>query len=497
MLASCTNALNDWFIIGYLSRRAKSVNELVTGPPGMGCALGSEADLQAFITDVYLHTLAPTFGLDVIQSECSHVRVPQVHFPPRKKLQDVSSFALLQRSSPSPGFSPPIHPRASDKMKPSPRISLLALRDCLSRPSVSALPRQIHTNPSPRADVVPVYGTGPPPEPPTPTTGASDPRVTRRKRQAEMLKRAKDLRTAANKSSSSSRHSSPLKRRFWEHVHVVESGEGYLQICLDTRPIRHPTTKQPIRLPASKPHLAAAIALEWDLLTSAQQATKQHLIPLTSLACRAIDIGADDASSSDGIGAIRRGVVDGLMRYLDTDSLLCLAPPPDPNNPILQTSTRSDAGETLREVQERAAVETIAWLTSHVWPGIEIQPVLDGDSIVPKSQKPGVREVVQGWVTGLDHWELAGLERAVLASKSMLTAARLVAEWSEGDAGVGMKVGSDKKFGVEEAAQAASLEVEWQISRWGEVEDTHDVEKEDLRRQLGSAVLLVSGTGGR
>jgi ATP synthase F1 complex assembly factor 2 len=28
---------------------------------------------------------------------------------------------------------------------------------------------------------------------------------------------------------------------------------------------------------------------------------------------------------------------------------------------------------------------------------------------------------------------------------------------------------------------------------WGEVEDTHDVEKEDLRRQLGGVVLLVGG----
>jgi chaperone required for assembly of F1-ATPase len=49
------------------------------------------------------------------------------------------------------------------------------------------------------------------------------------------------------------------------------------------------------------------------------------------------------------------------------------------------------------------------------------------------------------------------------------------------------------KFGVEEAARAASLEVDWQTGMWGEVEDTHDVDKEDVRRQFGSVVLLVSG----
>jgi ATP synthase F1 complex assembly factor 2 len=96
------------------------------------------------------------------------------------------------------------------------------------------------------------------------------------------------------------------------------------------------------------------------------------------------------------------------------------------------------------------------------------------------------------------------LETAVLASKSFLVGARVVVEWSEGGAGVGGRrvvEGADERqtgrFGVEEAARAASLEVEWQTGQWGEVEDTHDVEKEDVRRQLGSVVLLVSGTSRR
>lgn len=377
-------------------------------------------------------------------------------------------------------------------MKRSPRVSLSRLRDCLSRPSIPSS-RQIHTNPSQPANVVPVYGTGPPPEPPAPKPDAADPREARRRRQAEMIKMAKEIRAAANKSGSGK--SSPLRKRFWDHVHVHDVGEGSLQVSLDSRPLRHPTTKEAIRIPAGKPHLAAAVALEWDLLTSAAQATKVHFIPMTSLVCRALDIEADDRASEGGVGKIREAVATGLLRYLDTDSLLCLAPPRDPDNPILQSSTLNEEGLSLREVQEPVTIETIAWLTTHVWPGVEIEPVLDGESIMPKGQKPGVREVIQGWVTGLDHWELAGLERGVLASKSMLTAARIVAEWSEGDAGVARKVGSDRKFGVEEAARAASLEVDWQIGRWGEVEDTHDVEKEDIRRQLGSVILLVSGTG--
>lgn len=128
--------------------------------------------------------------------------------------------------------------------------------------------------------------------------------------------------------------------------------------------------------------------------------------------------------------------------------------------------------------------------------------MLDEGSIMPKRQKAGVREVIQGWVMGLDAWELVALERACLAGKSLLGGVRLVVEWSEGAAGAVSRelaaaqgLGDRRLFGVDEAARVASLEVDWQTRKWGEVEDTHDVEKEDLRRQLGSAILLVSGTG--
>lgn len=233
---------------------------------------------------------------------------------------------------------------------------------------------------------------------------------------------------------------------------------------------------------------------------SAQDATRQHLIPLTSLACRALDIAADDAAhaSSESPAPIRASIATSLLRYLDTDSLLCWAPPVDPDDPASPSSATNDEGKSLRQLQEESALPVVSFLTSRVWPGVTIAPVLEGDSIVPRQQEPGTREVVQGWILGLSSWELAGLERATLGGKSLLAAARLVVEWSEGGAGAVADQAADAtavRFGVEEAARAASVEVDWQTGRWGEVEDTHDVEKEDIRRQFGGVVLLVSGTG--
>lgn len=216
---------------------------------------------------------------------------------------------------------------------------------------------------------------------------------------------------------------------------------------------------------------------------SAQQALKTYLIPMTSLAARALDIAREDAL---GNSKVRDDIIRMLMRYLSTDTLLCWAPEHNVNETKRQ-------GMTLRQTQNNVATPIIAHLTTHVWPGVEMKPILEPDSILPISQPDMTKDVVRGWLTGVRAFELAGLERATLASKSLLLAVRLVHQW--GEAFAAERESFEASFGLEEAAHAASVEVRWQTGQWGEVEDTHDVEKEDLRRQLGSVVLLVSGDG--
>lgn len=208
---------------------------------------------------------------------------------------------------------------------------------------------------------------------------------------------------------------------------------------------------------------------------------------MTSLVSRALDIADEDAS---GGGEIRANIIKTVMRYLDTDSLLCWAPEPVPDPPGYDVHVSRT--ESLRSIQQRTAMPIIAFLTERVWPGVEIVPVLDTDSIIPRSQPQMTQDVIKGWISGLPAFELAGLERGVLAGKGLLGAVRLLVEWSPKLAHL-KDVQAQDRFGVEEAAQAASLEVDWQTRMWGAVEDTHDVEREDIRRQLGSVVLLVSG----
>ncbi|RFU35014.1 hypothetical protein B7463_g1333, partial [Scytalidium lignicola] len=362
------------------------------------------------------------------------------------------------------------------------RTTILALQRSW-RP-VSAISRELHTTTPTSATVAPITATGPPPSAPVPSAQHVDSRVARRRKQAALLKRGEELRETKSGSLRT--------RRFWKDVHVKKVDDS-LQVYLDSRPLRRPS-KEILAVPVHKPHLATAIALEWDLLVSSQQALRTHLIPITSLVSRALDIADEDADPNSA-GEIRHGIVNTVIKYLDTDSLLCWAPEPPADPPGYETH-ESRRAESLRSKQMRTAQSIIAFLTEKVWPGVKIVPVLDSNSIVPKSQPQMTRDVIRGWVSGLPAFELAGLERAVLAGKGLLGAVRLLVEWSTELEHLKGKDGEREQgevFGVEEAARVASLEVDWQTGMWGEVEDTHDVDNEDVRRQFGSVVLLVSG----
>lgn len=263
------------------------------------------------------------------------------------------------------------------------------------------------------------------------------------------------------------------------------------------------TDKNILIIPHTKPFLAHAVALEWDSLTSGKQALKHHFIPLTSLAARALDIALADAAKPDpaSYNAPRQEITQLVMRYMDTDTLLSWAPEANRYDDLMVNSASasdSDSGETkptsLRDLQVQTAQPIVSYLVDRVWPGVELRPAFEGNNIMPTPQPLETQHVVRGWVMNLPPFELAGLERAALASKSLLIAARLVVEWSEE-----LKHLRHEKdqagaygFGIEEAAEASSLEVTWQTRKWGEVEDTHDVDREDIRRQLGSVILLVS-----
>ncbi len=76
------------------------------------------------------------------------------------------------------------------------------------------------------ATPLPVGVVGPPPNPPLPAAPQYGERIERRRKQAEMLQQAKELRSSQGPKGKQS----PLKKRFWKDVHVKETPSNFSSI---------------------------------------------------------------------------------------------------------------------------------------------------------------------------------------------------------------------------------------------------------------------------
>ncbi|KDE04284.1 hypothetical protein MVLG_05312 [Microbotryum lychnidis-dioicae p1A1 Lamole] len=234
-----------------------------------------------------------------------------------------------------------------------------------------------------------------------------------------------------------------MMRRFWKTVSVSPQPDGTYAVMLDKRTLKTPGGTK-ISLPKQQLAVAVLIAEEWE---NQLAVLKPHTLPMTSIISRAID----GLSTPD----VRAEVVANLLRYLDTDTVCFHEEEPD----HLVTLQDAHWNPLLDWVRKTYDVELIKY-----------EGILNTKQPDPTIVKLG------GVVADYDEYKLAAFERAVLASKSYLIALGLV----------------EGHLSVDEAAKCAHVEVQSQINRWGEVEDTHDVDHQDVRVRLGSAALLCS-----
>ncbi|EIN07833.1 ATP12-domain-containing protein [Punctularia strigosozonata HHB-11173 SS5] len=241
--------------------------------------------------------------------------------------------------------------------------------------------------------------------------------------------------TATNKAEAS-------LKRFWKTVGVEEK-DGTYAVTLDQRTLRTPGGNR-LLLPKEKKLVAALVATEWD---NQETLLKPHALPMTSLASRAVDAFKDPET--------RKQVRSSLLKYFETDTI-CFHETEPP---------------ALVELQKKHWHPILDWARSTF--GVEIHAF---DSLLAGPQPPETVQKFDEIMQSLDAWELAALERTTYVTKSFLIALALV----------------KRQITAEEAALASHVEVNSQIQRWGEVEDSHDVDYHDVRRHLGSASVLLS-----
>lgn len=253
-----------------------------------------------------------------------------------------------------------------------------------------------------------------------------------------------------NNTKSETNRAERTLEKFWTKVDVKPHEDNHYAVALDSSPIKTPKGNKLVVPSSTVAHL---LAQEWSVITSLK--IKPHSLPLTSLAARAIDLKASPSERQD--------VVEHLMPYLDTDTLLIFAPSDD-----CEGTLRLAQEDQYRPVINRAED---FWKVRLNW--------LDGDTMLfGNTQTEGTKAVVRKWIESLNPWQFAALERATITGKSLIAGFIVL----------------NRIHSVDQIADLVNLEIIHQTQLWGEVEDTHDVNHTDLRRYLGSS-YIISGIG--
>ncbi|KAF9566344.1 ATP12-domain-containing protein [Agrocybe pediades] len=232
------------------------------------------------------------------------------------------------------------------------------------------------------------------------------------------------------------------QKRFWKDVDVEQRDNSWV-VTLDRRALKTPSGNA-LKLPLSKSLPATLIAAEWD---HQETLLKPHALPMTSITARAVDAMTDEKTRAD--------VIEAIVKYIHTDTICFFHDNPEP----------------LERLQAQRWTPLLDWARKAFDITLNVS-----NSVLSVRQPAETEEKLRKVLQSFDNWELAAVERATYSSKSLVIALALV----------------KKHLSVEDASLASTVEVDSQIERWGEVEDTHDVDYQDIRRQLGSAACLLS-----
>lgn len=309
--------------------------------------------------------------------------------------------------------------------------------------------------------------------------------------------------TIENNIKSDTNRLSKTLTKFWEKVDAVHNKDlNQYEVQLDGKTLKTPLGF-PLSLPAEKKQLAHLVAHEWANLPDLK--VKINALPLTSLSSRAIDLyNVHNNENVDGEMISKVGNVDdikvNLLRYLDTDTCLIFTILDEYEGklrskqdelyfPLIKefedyfTAYAKRKGNLLKNDNERVTLNFLDCET---------------DGLSGNRQSITTQNIVMSWMNDLSMYELVALERAILTAKSFLCGASLLRSNCSNESRMNELYQVNKSSPadhyhktVEELVELGNLEIIFQTEEWGEVEDTHDVDKVDWLRHLSSSALLT------
>lgn len=289
--------------------------------------------------------------------------------------------------------------------------------------------------------------------------------------------------------------------KFWEKVDTCYNNQtNEYEVQLDGKTIKTPHGF-PISIPKSKKQLAYLIKHEWANLPDLK--IKTHSLPLTSITSRAIDLINCQKQSINNPELIAKvGKLDdikyNLLRYFDTDTCLIFA-----TDKEYEGKLRKRQHELyLPLIKEYEDFFTQYGHQNGLLPSDDYKMTIESldcqtNGLRGNEQSLTTQNIVLHWLNQLPIYDLIALEKAVLTSKSFLCGISLLRSNVSDEKNMAEiyqinKSNIDDYFHktIEEIVELGNLETIYQTNEWGEVEDTHDVDKVDWLRNLTSAAIL-------
>lgn len=235
------------------------------------------------------------------------------------------------------------------------------------------------------------------------------------------------------------------RKRFYKDVKIITNESNIQKIrtyslAMDNRNLRSASGKI-IEIPSYP--LALAAASEWD---------QQH--PNINKSCMPLFSILNLCHDYDESLKNKDGIIDEIVRYLQTDTLLY----------------RAFDSQDLAEIEE----EKWGPATKQLMDMLEIE-LGTTSTFSPPSVPQHSQDQVRLYLETFNMWELISLERIVMTLKSSILALLL----------------SAREITSERAVDLSLVELDFQTNRWGEVEWHHGVERQDLYSKTAAATMIV------
>eukprot|EP00270_Netrium_digitus_P003915 TRINITY_DN14767_c1_g2_i1.p1 TRINITY_DN14767_c1_g2~~TRINITY_DN14767_c1_g2_i1.p1 ORF type:complete len:460 (-),score=94.81 TRINITY_DN14767_c1_g2_i1:372-1751(-) len=238
------------------------------------------------------------------------------------------------------------------------------------------------------------------------------------------------------------------RQRFFKVARVVTEEEhppGSLgratkfAVLLDGHALKTPS-KHPFSLPTEA--LAWAIAAEWEWQEGKQ--LRPFTMPMMKLAATAVDIVPKD----------RMRIIETLLRFFHSDSVLC----------------RDEPGSPLFEKQAQAWDPLLAWARAEL--GVIL--TTSSDLHVP-DQSEATIQTMRNILMSLSDWELSAVDALASAARSLVIALAV----------------AHGQLSIDDALMVIRLDEDHQVEEWGYVEGGHDIDEADLHVRVASASLFM------